>query len=38
MGFKKNAGIILFIIIILLMVLLYLEALGIKSLSYIMQL
>jgi len=37
MGFKKTAGIILFILIALLLVLLYLETLGIKSLSYIMQ-
>jgi hypothetical protein len=37
MGMRKTAGIILFIIIIVLLFLVYLEALGVKSLSYIMQ-
>lgn len=38
MGLKTAAGIIFFLIIITLLILIYLEAIGIKSLSYIMQL
>lgn len=38
MGFKKALALTIFIIIAILLILIYLESIGIKSLSYVMQL
>jgi len=37
MTLKKTAGAIIFLLIIALIIMIYLETIGIKSLSYIMQ-